>query len=1093
VPPTRSTSKPVSLCHLCRVPRWVGFSARAVVAFSVLALSACGRESPTTPDRQGSFDITESEVLLTALGETHDLGFTARDAQGNARLGVRPLWSTGSAGVVAVDDVGHLTATGNGTTWVSGILEALRDSALVRVAQVVTRIELSPSTLTFRAPRDTARVTANAFDWLSARVAAPELVWSTLDPAVASVDAGGLVTALAPGATRVRASSGSTSAEVSAVVKGTLQTLVLRADSVVFSALEDTVRLTVSGKDQAGQSVEVEDPGWTTSDSTVATVDTAGLVRAKHNGNTKVTVRASGISASATIRVHQVAVAMDVREALITFHALVSTRRLTFEAKDRNGFVVADAAVMWSSRHPAVADVDSAGTVMPNADGVAYVLGAIDSVADSVSVTVRAVGRRKAITGYLSHACGIKAGSREAFCWGSNVGGLLGNVTIFDQSHVPYQVTGGSGFDAIAVGERHACATKDDGVARCWGSNADGQLGNGNTQASTLPVVVTTGEVLHGIVAGASHSCAMASDGRAFCWGANSMGQLGNGSTSPSTTPRAATAAEPLVQLAAGSFHTCGLAQSGKVYCWGKNGAGQLGRSGMSSSPTPAQVPSDQVFSEITAGVDHTCGITTAGRAYCWGGNGWGQAGVAGPSQVEPTAVSGGHRFVSIAAGGSTTCAVSVGQTVFCWGLNDRGQFGSTTLHHSADPREVAADVLFSAVTVGLEHVCAWDDGGDAYCWGGNTFGQTGVSRFLEPTQAREGVHFKAVAVGEFHSCAVSTEGKTYCAGNTRFWPLSGTEGYYAAQRIPGVTSQAIEASQTHTCAVNTEADGYCWGPNFEGETGRGSLDYDLNPTLVIGGHKWIEIDPGMEFTCGIATTSEVRCWGQGPVGDSRLTGASIGPGMRFTDITTGKGHVCGISAGSVYCWGGNDFGRLGNPDWRGKPFVKAVSEAVFREVHGGEDHTCALDAGGAAWCWGRNQVGQLGVGDAVDRPIPVVVAGEHRFASMGSGPFHACGLMADGTAYCWGANSYGELGDGTMQTRSIPVMVRGTQRFKRLSLGRTATCGITFADDLYCWGTGQLGGLAITRVAKPSPIGTPTFDTRPPPHWILTPKPDGL
>jgi alpha-tubulin suppressor-like RCC1 family protein len=100
------------------------------------------------------------------------------------------------------------------------------------------------------------------------------------------------------------------------------------------------------------------------------------------------------------------------------------------------------------------------------------------------------------------------------------------------------QVVGISGAVDISAGWRHACARLGDGTVRCWGQNANGQLGNGTTTQSTVPVQVSgiTGAVA--VTAGWwHHSCALLGDGTVRCWGANDWGQFGNGTRTSSTTP----------------------------------------------------------------------------------------------------------------------------------------------------------------------------------------------------------------------------------------------------------------------------------------------------------------------------------------------------------------------------------------------------------------------------------------------------------------------------------------------------------------------------------------------------------------------------
>ncbi len=162
-------------------------------------------------------------------------------------------------------------------------------------------------------------------------------------------------------------------------------------------------------------------------------------------------------------------------------------------------------------------------------------------------------------------------------CWGSNDYGQLGNNTTVDSS-VPVLVQGLTA-RSISVGRYHACAVTTTGAARCWGRNVNGSLGNGSRTNSSVPVNVTgLSSGVAFVAAGGYHSCAIDSAGAVRCWGSNWDGQIGDGTTTYRTTPVAVTTlTSSTAFVSAGFYHSCALQTDGDLYCWGEDDYGATG------------------------------------------------------------------------------------------------------------------------------------------------------------------------------------------------------------------------------------------------------------------------------------------------------------------------------------------------------------------------------------------------------------------------------------------------------------------------------------------------------------------------------------
>jgi alpha-tubulin suppressor-like RCC1 family protein len=135
-------------------------------------------------------------------------------------------------------------------------------------------------------------------------------------------------------------------------------------------------------------------------------------------------------------------------------------------------------------------------------------------------------------------ACALTVGG-EVDCWGDNGKGQLGGGSLDPTSPTPIQVSGlSSGVVAISAGGASACALQTGGGVVCWGANNVGQLGDGSKTLRRVPVqVIGLGSGVRAISAGTATVCALMLDGGVRCWGDNADGELGNGTVSVSATP----------------------------------------------------------------------------------------------------------------------------------------------------------------------------------------------------------------------------------------------------------------------------------------------------------------------------------------------------------------------------------------------------------------------------------------------------------------------------------------------------------------------------------------------------------------------------
>lgn len=145
--------------------------------------------------------------------------------------------------------------------------------------------------------------------------------------------------------------------------------------------------------------------------------------------------------------------------------------------------------------------------------------------------------------------------------------------------------------------------------------------------------------------------------------------------------------------------------------------------------------------------------------------------------------------------------------------------------------------------------------------------------------------------------------------------------------------------------------------------------------------------------------------------------------------VCTGSSHGCALwQDGTVWCWGTNSRGQLGDGSTSSRLFASQVTGLTLGAVElvCGNQHTCVVLSDGSARCWGANDQAQLGNRLVADRTSPTQVSGLASDAvQIEAGNQHTCAVKTDGTVWCWGSNGYGELGDGTDVDRHTPVPVQ--------------------------------------------------------------------
>ena len=263
---------------------------------------------------------------------------------------------------------------------------------------VATTLNISPASVDLSSFGETLQLTATVLDQNGQPIASAPVSWAIDDNSVATVDAGGLVTAVQNGSATVSATSASASGTASVTVAQRLASIDVSPAADTLFAVGDSLQLTAEPFDANGNPVQDATITWSSEDDAVATVDSNGLVTAAGNGTANITAAAGGASGTAAVTVSQVIVGMDVLPAATTFFSLGDTIRLVAAGVDANGHPGSNLTVTWMSENDAVAAVDSTGLVTAVGTGSTDVFATSGELRDSAGVTVTQLASQVRVT-----------------------------------------------------------------------------------------------------------------------------------------------------------------------------------------------------------------------------------------------------------------------------------------------------------------------------------------------------------------------------------------------------------------------------------------------------------------------------------------------------------------------------------------------------------------------------------------------------------------------------------------------------------------------------------------------------------------------
>lgn len=570
--------------------------------------------------------------------------------------------------------------------------------------------------------------------------------------------------------------------------------------------------------------------------------------------------------------------------------------------------------------------------------------------------------------------------------WGSNEYGELGFASnslknsVTELLNDALDVTAGDGFTLIV---------KKDGSVYGAGNNESGQLGTGNYRDySWFTVVIENGA--QDVEAGDSHSIVLMSDGSVRTSGSNECGQLGIDSNSGTSANFSSTSVRGASAVFAGG-NSSGAVANGILYTWGDNESGQLHNGSSEDLSYPEKVTNGVV--SIALGHRHSLMLKNNGYISGVGAGAFGELFSSSSSiTASPSYVMGNVSYFS--AGRDHAAAIDNNGNLYTWGNNDKGQLGLGDYNMRSTPSKVKLDYEATGVWCGNKVTIVQTSDSKVYAFGDNSnylFGMKSRKDIMNTPVENEylsgntitKIEFQddfaiAIVGGQVMGWGINSAGRLSTCGSV----VKAPEVLYDS--MPTVSD--IAAGENHCLAITSSGEVYGWGSNSAKQLGADTASRIVDVPEII----------------------EIK--------DSKDNVISV------NEIAADGSHTIIVSGdGTVYAWGENTYGQLGDNSSRLRTPSKVYVDS--RKVYTSEKFSAVVTDDGNLCLSGNNASGQLGDGTTKSRQT-FAKATKNNVTSVSLGGDFAGYISYDSKLYCWGDNTYGQVGNGNGGVKSQPETV---------------------------------------------------------------------
>ena len=444
------------------------------------------------------------------------------------------------------------------------------------------------------------------------------------------------------------------------------------------------------------------------------------------------------------------------------------------------------------------------------------------------------------------------------------------------------------------------------------------------------------------------------------------------------------------------------------------------------------------------------------------------------PSLQQIKGVSGVR---SVAAGADFTVILKNDRSVWAWGSNNWGQLGNGTYVKSSKPVKIKKLAAIRQIAACGYHGIALKEDGTVWAWGDAGYGTKAVNGiFSSPVQVKELSSVKSVTTGESYFAVLKKDGTVWTWG----YGSSGADSRIP-RKVPNIKDIVdLSSSGQHSLALKKDGSVYVWGSdsyiqyrnggNVSCTTG-GNVE---KPYQVQGLNHVSRVFAGEAGAFIIKSDGSVWAWGSneyGQLGDGSIANSGLPARVK---AVSGVSQIAADYVHTLFVMCNGELWFCGYKNGTGEPYPVGYATAVkglpdVKAVAASDRRSLAVAKDGTVWAWG------LGIHGGSWSCAPQKVKGLSAIKDIEMCNTFATALSEDGTVWAWGSNWQGELGDSTLASQENPVKVPVLEDIEALS-SNSNLYTLALKKDGTVWGFGRdqldrLGSANHENVSAPKRI----------------------